>query len=46
MKNVIRYEFPNALETINLVEMAKGDDDEGLVSLLKVIFLASFNLGP
>lgn len=46
MKNVLRYEFPNAVETINLVEMAKGHDDDGLISLLKIIFLVSFNLGP
>jgi hypothetical protein len=46
MKNVIRYEFPNAVETINLVEMAKGQDDEGLISLLRIIFIVSFNLGP
>lgn len=46
MKNVIKYQFPNAIEIINLVEMAKGQDDEGLMSLLNVVFLVSFNLGP
>lgn len=26
--------------------MAKGQDDDGLVALLNVVFLVSFNLGP
>lgn len=42
-KKVLGKTFPIGLPSVNLLEIAKGEDKDGLVALLTIFFIASIN---
>lgn len=42
-KNVLKSSLPVGLPSVNLLEIAKGQDKDGLIALLTIFFIAAIN---